>query len=297
MGFFDTLTNAFTGAPAQQAADQTRNYLTSVNNTGRNDLQAAYERGTAATNAGSNQAIDYLGQGRTGALDQLTGARGAYSPLSALGAKYGAATGTALDALGVNGPEGNARATTAFQASPGYQWNVDQALNNTERAYNAAGQGASGNALKELTDRASNLANQEYGNWRNTLAGFVSPELSATGGAASGVAGTYGQGAGIENQYGTNTAGVAQNRAAMLSDLASKQASGDIGLASSIASPYASTYGQEAAAKQQGSANLWNLAQNVAALGTGQFGRAAGSGGSSPSIQPYFKPGTNFGAA
>lgn len=101
-----------------------------------------------------------------------------------MAAKYGGATSLGLDALGVNGAGGNARAVQAFQASPGYQYAVDQSLDGIARKANALGVSAGGNTLAALSDRAGNMANQEYGSWLDRLTGYVSPELAATGGMA-----------------------------------------------------------------------------------------------------------------
>lgn len=102
-----------------------------------------------------------------------------------MAAKYGKATDLGLDALGVNGASGNARAVQAFQAGPGYQYAVDQALDQTKRAAAAGGQSLGGNTLAALSDRAGNMANQEYQTWLGNLNGYVSPELQATGGQAT----------------------------------------------------------------------------------------------------------------
>jgi len=78
-------------------------------------------------------------------MPELTNAVNAYTPLSNLGQKYGAGTNLYMDSLGVNGPGGNANATGAFQASPGYNWQRDQAIEATAR--NANRFGAGGNEL------------------------------------------------------------------------------------------------------------------------------------------------------
>ena len=54
--------------------------------------------------------------------------RGRPDPLAAIGQKYGAGGTTYLDTLGVNGPEGQARARAAFLAGPAYTHNFDQGL-------------------------------------------------------------------------------------------------------------------------------------------------------------------------
>ena len=57
------------------------------------------------------------------------------------------------NALGLNGPAGNAAATAAFQAGPGYQFALEQGLEGINRTANAAGMGAS----RQYADRGSDL--------------------------------------------------------------------------------------------------------------------------------------------
>lgn len=174
-------------------------------------------------------------------------AGGYYAPLSA---KYGAGTNLYLDSLGVNGAAGNARATNAFQAGPGYQYAVSQALDQTNRAAAATGGLYGGNTLAALSDRAGNMANQEYGNWQTRLGGLIAPEFQATAGQAGAEAGKVPVYQGTANSIanlGTNTAnGVANQNT------------------------------QAANAEMQGSANLWGLGLNLAKLGIG-----AATGGTS----------------
>src|SRR5712671_3840152 len=208
MGLFD----AFTGDPAKDAAAKNA---------------ALYQQyGTDANK--------YLDTGLSNELPNLNSAIGAYTPLSNLGAKYGAGTNLYMDSLGVNGAGGNANAVGAFQASPGYNWQRDQAIEATAR--NANRFGAGGNELAAVTDRANNLANQEYGNWQNRLAGFVNPELTATSGAAGGQAAGYGAKAG---SYGN----LAQNQ---------------VGVAGNIASGIANSNTAAANAKMAASGNFWS---------------------------------------
>src|SRR5713101_7318529 len=193
------------------------------------------------------QSQSALDKGFAGAMPELTNAVNAYTPLSNLGAKYGAGTNTYMDSLGLNGAAGNANAVNAFQASPGYNWARDQAIEATAR--NANRFGAGGNELAAVTDRANNLANQEYGNWQNRLAGFVNPELTATSGAAGGQAAGYGAKAGA---YATD----ASNR---------------VGVAGNVAGGTANSNTAAANAQMQASGNFWN---GLLSLG-GNVGKAA----------------------
>lgn len=334
MSIFD----AFTGAPARRAAEQTRQHLGGVQTQGLADLSSGYGSAQDAIRTGTTGARGDLTGGyeqafglmrpafdqargdvntgfgnAQGLLDQArTQGQGAYQPLSALGQKYGGASSLLLDALGVNGAGGNTRAQGAFQAGPGYQFQVDQSLDAINRARNASGQLAGGNTDQSVLDRASGLANQEYGNYLNRLQSFAPLELSATSGAATGLGGLAQSlglaGAGLAGQQGTSLAGLSERQGTTLGQLAAGQggalanlASGQgqslaglatgqagatTGLRTSLAQPYTNTYGQEAAAAQQGSGNLWNLGINAAAMAAGLpppgnvMGGGGGGGGS-----------------
>lgn len=145
---------------------------------GRSDLQGGYG---AAIDAANN----FYGQG----ADALRQGVNAYQPLVD---QNMAGFGMYQNALGLNGKEGNAAATNAFQAGPGYQWNVDQATDQAARAANRLGMTYSGNTVDAQTRLASNLANQEYGNWVNRLSGFQSGAQNAVAGQA-GVLGNLAQ--------------------------------------------------------------------------------------------------------
>ncbi len=222
MGLFDI----FTGGPAKEAA---------AKNTAL--LQQNQASGTTALQGGQDNSIA-----------ALTNAGGMYSPLAS---KYGAATNLGLDALGVNGAAGNSRAVGAFQAGPGYQYAVDQSLDGINR-HAAAGGGPApgGNTLAALSDRAGNMANQEYGSWVDRLNGYVSPELAATGGAAG---------------YEAAKAPVYQGTANSIANLGTNTTNG-----------ITNQNTQSANAEMAGSGNLWGLGLNLAKLGVG-----AASGGTS----------------
>lgn len=210
MGIFDW----FTGEPGKNAANQNAALFQQYAGQASGALGSALENAKSSTNQGV----------------------AAYTPLSGLGSKYGAGSSLYLDALGVNGPEGMARARSTYQVSPGYQWSVDQAADAAARNAARLGLTSSGNTLQAISDRAQQIANQDYSGWLGNLGGLISPELSATGAAASGVAGQYGNLANLFNQFGQNQANVFGN----------------------VASGTAQANNQAAQAQQQGSANFWN---------------------------------------
>jgi hypothetical protein len=215
MGIFDI----FTGDPAKRAAEENSRLLQQNKADGTN----------------------VLNQGQTNSLASLDKAGGYYAPLAS---KYGAGSNLYLDSLGVNGADGNARATGAFQAGPGYQYAVDQSLDQTRRAAARDGGLTGGNTLAALSDRAGNMANQEYGNWQTRLGGLISPEMQAVSGQAGAEA---------------SKAPVYQNTANSIAGLGTNTANG-----------IANQNTQSANAEMAGSGNLWNFGLNgLTALASG----------------------------
>lgn len=236
MGLFDI----FTGAPAKEAAEKNSALL-----------QQNKAEGTAT-----------LQGGQTNSLASLDKAGGYYAPLSA---KYGTGTSLYLDSLGVNGAGGNTRATDAFRAGPGYDWRVSQALDQTNRAAAATGGLQGGNTLAALSDRAGNMASQEFGGWQDRLAGLIAPEFQAVGGMAGAEAGKVPVYQGTANSIanlGTNTTNGITNQNT-----------------------------QAANAEMQGSGNLWGLGLNLAKLGigaaTGGTSLLGGGGGGTAGVMNY----------
>ncbi len=235
--FLDTL---FGGGAEREAAERNRALLDQYRAQGYGFLDTGLNRSTGALNTGYDQAT------------------AAYQPLAALGAKYGAATSLGLDAFGVNGAEGNARARAAFQAGPGYEWARDQGLDAVNRRRAISGGWDSGNTDLDLLKFSSGLANQEYDKWRTGLTGFSSPELSATSGAASGVANAaVGRGTGLAGLY-------------------SSDADARTNIAGSVTSGGMQANNAEAAGRSAGARNLLGAGLSLASLATGGFGGGMG---------------------
>lgn len=192
--------------------------------------------------------LGYIDTGEAKAVDALNASGGS---LNALAQKYGAGTNLYLDALGVNGAEAAANARNSFTNSPGYQYQQDEAAKQLLRQSSAAGMLNSGNTLTALQDRAQGIASQDYNNWLTNLSGLVNPELSATTGAAG---------------VGTSLAG-----------LYSGNASQRVGLGNFTTTGVTGQNTQAANAEMQGSANLWNLGQNLLKLGVGAYGSYGGA--------------------
>lgn len=198
MGLFDSL---FGGgqAAAQTAAMQKATGL-------YNAQQAAdplYAAGNQAINTGYGQAqnifnpINQIGQGGAQAYADITGAAG---------------------------QAGQDRARALFQTDPGYQFATDQALKATERTQGTGGFQGSGNVLTALQDRASGLAQQQYGNYVSRLAPFLPYSL----GGAQGAAGAY---TGQANALNANDLSQAQLAYGTQAGIGSAEAAGTLGAA------------------------------------------------------------------
>lgn len=217
------LSTLFGGGAEAEAANKNRGLYGTYKN-----------EGTANVNAGYNTARGDLGN-----------ALGAFTPLADLGKKYGAGTDLYLDALGTNGAAGNARATGAFQAGPGYEFALDQGLQALNRRRAAGGMLDSGNSDLDAIKFGTGLADSTYGDWLSRLGGLVNPELSATSGAASGQAGVHGG----------------------LATLATGRASDLTNILGSTTSGMAGANNLQAQGEAAGARNLLGLGMSVAGLG------------------------------
>jgi len=161
MGFLSALTGSSTGKATMNAANKNADLIKGFQTTG-NDI----------INTGEDKSA--------GALDS---AIGAYQPWVTSGTAANSLYG---DAIGLNGAEGNARATDAFHTGPGYSFALDQGTQAALRGASAAGMLNSGNTLTALTEYGQGLADQEYGSWLDRLNGVSGQGLSAAGGVAQG---------------------------------------------------------------------------------------------------------------
>lgn len=221
MGLFDI----FTGDSVKDAADANK---------------SLYQKNQAT-------GLGYLNTGLNNATSALNSGIGAYSPLANLGASFGNASNMYLNALGVNGQAGTDAARSAFQSSPGYQFQLGQGLQAIDRGAASKGLLSSGNTLMAEQNYGQGLANQDYTNWLNSLGSFTYPAISATQGAATGQAQGYG-----------NLANLAQN-----------DAQNRVNLNTTTTSGLANANMQAAQAEMQGSGNLFNFGLNTAKLISG----------------------------
>lgn len=221
MGFLDALFGLNQGQPLIDAANQNKSAISKYNTTANNLID------TGASSAGG-----YLQQ----ILDQ-------YAPLAK---EAGAAGNMYADALGLNGAEGNDAATAAYQASPGYQFALDQGLQALDRTAASRGALGGGGLTADTLKYATGLANQDYGSWLDRLA---NPGILLTG--------LQGKTAGLGS----------------LADLATGTAGQKVGIAGDVVNGTMGANNQIATGQQENNAGLSNLFGNI----LGGVGKLAGA--------------------
>jgi len=189
---------------AREVARWTANYIDQTEGNQFGLLDDGYRAGKESLGAGRDMLTGYAGtaasslnQGAANARSDLGQVPGLWANLASGNSPYGdwakTAQGNAQDSrgaymgfltganspsamlengLGLHGQTGNDAARGAFQAGPGYQWSVDQATDAAARKAASLGIAGSGNTLSAITDRASGLANQEWGGWLDRLGGY-----------------------------------------------------------------------------------------------------------------------------
>lgn len=191
----------------------------------------------AGLTQGYGQASDLLGQGR----DALTtNYSSALQPFLQNYSTASAGTKSLTDALGITGDPAQVQAR--FQNTPGYQFQLDQGNENVLRNASRTGTGNSGAVNLDLQKQGQGLANTTYQNYVNNLMPF----LGAGNAAAAG-------GAGVSTGLGTQLAGSFGNQAS-----AAYGTSVGVGNADANAD----------LAKNNASANIWGLGQNLLKLPT-----------------------------
>jgi hypothetical protein len=168
--------------------------------------QKAADALKAGYQTGKKDAYGAIDKGVSGANEDYAAALGLYQPLAQTFSK---GSQTYADALGLNGADGNARATSAYQTGPGYQFALDQALQAVNRGASAQGQLGSGQTSLDTMKAAYGLADQDYGNWLERLSGYDGKAL----GTANSQSNIYGGMAGMDYNAGTAKAGYGWNAA------------------------------------------------------------------------------------
>lgn len=201
----------------------------------------------AGIQAGQAAGNNYFGQGAN-ALN--TNYSAGLSPFLTNYAQAGQGANAYGNALGLNGPQGNASATAAFQNNPGYNFQLQQGQNSVLANQAKTGQLASGATDMALNNYAQGQANQGWNQYVQNL----QPYLGAQQAAASGIGNLY-------SGLGNNLSNLYQNQGNM-----------NYGADTSIGNANANA----AMGNLTGSQNLWGFGLGAANLGTKLYGMSDG---------------------
>lgn len=263
MGLFDI----FSSSPGTKAANQGYKRQQNAISSGINTLKDSANQANSALTSGSNNALGYLDQGNSAANDYYNRALQLYNLTTPTDT---AAYNLRANALGVNGQAAADAARNSFQSSPGYQYQVDEANKNILRNAAATGGVLSGNTGIALSDRAGQLANQDWQQWLSNLSSFdphqdITGQSNILGNQASLASGTAAAKAGIAGNLGS---GQAANLMTLGQQIAAeKGALGQAGYQNAQ-----DIYG----AQQTASGNIWNALLGLGGAGLGAAGQAGG---------------------
>jgi hypothetical protein len=164
---------------------------------GTGDQQAAAQAQTQGINYGLNYLTGDINQGNQALQTNYTNA---LQPFLQNQTTANQGTNALGNALGLNGPSGNAAATAAFTNNPGYQFQLQQGNNAINAAEAASGKNFSGNQLIDLSNYNQGLAGTTYQNYVNNL----QPYLGLAQNTATGIGNVdTGLGQGLNANYNT----------------------------------------------------------------------------------------------
>lgn len=207
-------------------------------NAGNATMDAAGRNRTIVGEYNAN-ANNIINKGEKSARSYLDQVMGLYDPIKG-------STGMYADAMGLNGADGNARATEAFNTNPGYEFQQQQGLQALDRSAAARGMFQSGGAMADVLGYSQGLADQSYGSWLDRLGGLSNSALSGQTGA-------------LNNQANLSTGASSQR----------------LGVAGDVASSLMGANNQRAQGQEANSAGIASLGGNLFGLA----GKALGWGG------------------
>lgn len=104
--------------------------------------------------------------------------QGLYQPFYGAGQQ---GLGAETDLLGLNGPDAASAAMARFQASPGYQYQLEQGLRAVDAGAASRDMLRSGSTIKAEETLGQNLANQDFGNYFSRINALAGQGLTAAG--------------------------------------------------------------------------------------------------------------------
>ena len=137
----------------------------------------------AGINQGKDEATAAFGQGRDALTTDYAKGLSEWDPVTKTANEGESAY---ADAMGLNGPEGSARAQAAFRTDPSYQFKLSQGLAAAKAAAAKSGTTNSGGAMIDLNNYAQGTADQGWQSYIGGLQPFLGQATTAAG-ARSGI--------------------------------------------------------------------------------------------------------------
>lgn len=275
------------GIWAAEAAGKFAQGAQDIINDGKTASLAALAAGRTgalgALDAGQTAGLDSLGRGYASARPEYEGAIARLDPWVDSGKR---ALTTYEGSLGLGGDAGYDAATGAFRAGPGYKFAVDQATDAVARKASALGALGSGNTMAAISDRAGNMADQEYGRWQGQVKGLSDQGFQGAG-AQAGIQKGLGD---LGAQQGRDEAGLYGNfagqRAGVFTGVGGQEANSLLNFTGlhnnniqNLSNTVVSAGTGAMQAGQQAAANRTNLGMQGLSLGASLLGGAGGLGG------------------
>lgn len=243
-------------------------------------VDKAYRKGYKGAKRDLKRGFKGLRQDYAGALDQISGSEGvatgaintsrdaALAEFDPFVAAAAGAPGMYSDAIGLGGDTGRDRAVSAFRASPGYDFMVNQGLDAIDRRAASRGMLGSGNTRIDTANYVTGVADQEYGSWLDRLAGQQEFGANIAGGRA-----------GIHTASGQNLADIATGSGTRRAAIYTGQGDVRMGLGERLADlGYATRLGRAGvqadylAGKDDSGANVVGLIGGATSLGAKLLG-------------------------
>lgn len=199
-------------------ANTSNNAILGGVNAGNEQLSNNYGAGLASLTGNYGQGSQMLGENYAKGIAGLTSAYGSALQPSQYNFQQGQAGTTALgNALGLNGPSGNAAATQAFWNNPGIKSQLDIGSENVLRQQARTGGTASGATQTALQGLGQQVASQGWNNYVSQL----QPYLNYSQGAASNIGNLY---SGYGNAQAGQYANLGQGQAGLYQGLGNQLA-------------------------------------------------------------------------
>ena len=174
--------------------------------------------GTAATVYGANKAASATSDASNAAIQQQQAALAQQERLATPYMQFGQKGMDSLSALLGLTPGSDAQSRqNALASTPGYQFAMQQGLQNTTAAANAQGMGLSGNTLAALDRYSTGLASQTYQNQVGNLQNVVGTGQAAAAGQAANIGNSANNISNSLINQGTNLANINMNEMAGIS--------------------------------------------------------------------------------